>query len=126
MSVRPVLMKYLTDHPGEVLHLATMMEDLRLTKQQVQQCMGWMIDKGQAEAIVRGSSWIYRPPRIEDPAPLSAYHFEGDPRPGDVVEPVETNGVEGDLMEIVRCLNDGRVLLQNSDGVLFVATRMDV
>lgn len=128
MTVRPLIHKYLTDHPGEVLHVATMMEDLDLTKGQVQQGMGWMIDKGIVEPIIRGNSWTYRPKPIQQP-PLSDYHFEGDPRPGETVEvidDVEANGVEGDLMEILRCLNDGRVLLQNAEGVLFVAERLEI
>lgn len=133
VSIRPALVKYLTDHPGEVLHVGDIMEDLGLNRAQVQQGMTWMMDKGLATAMVRGSSWTYRPPKIDRPV-------DGDPEPGQVVRAVANGVIEegqlaeivadsvgpGDLMEVIRCLKNGDILLEDNDGTLFVATRLEI
>lgn len=130
VSVRPALVRYLTDHPGEVLHIDDIMEDLKLTRAQVQQGMTWMMDKGLAEAMVRGSSWIYRPPRTEDPELQSGQVVQavasGPVEEGQLVEIVADSVGPGDLMEVIRCLKNGDVLLEDKDGTLFVATRLEI
>lgn len=134
MTVRPLLIKYLTEHPDDIIHVSAMETDLGLTRAQVQQGMTYLMDKGVAEAVVRGSAWRYVPPSNEVRLPDSAFHFEGDPVPGETVEVIQgpasgriaENGSPGDLMEVVKCLNGGKILLQDNDGVLFVATRLDV
>lgn len=137
MTVRPVLWKYMTDHVGEYVHAGTMTSDLGLTKQQVQQGMLHLADKGLVRIVVRGSSWVYEGAQPVEKIDDTEFHYEGDPLPGE--SPKAVNGVEvetgqkvpyvqgsGDLMEIIKCLNNGDILLQDSNGTLYVATRLEV
>jgi hypothetical protein len=137
MRVRPLIMEYLTGHPGEYLHLATMTTDLGLTVAQVQQGMMHFVDKGLVEIVVRGNTWFYEPKVKTDPIPDSEFHYEVDPLPGETVEAITVAPVDkgqavqyvketGDLFEVVKYLNSGKMLLQNSEGVLYVAERLGV
>lgn len=126
MSVRPKLMVYLTEHIGETVHLETIMSDLDLDRGQVQQGMLHFSDKGIVEIVIRGNSWRYQPkpdvpPQLGDLATVQAV-ASGPIAVGQVVEAVQT---PGDLFEVIKCLNDGRLLLQDDQGDLFVAKRLE-
>lgn len=133
-TIRPVLLEYFMNRPGEVVHINTIMSELELSRAQVQGGMRSLLDKGLVNTVLMGNAWEYRVPNKEPGAPLSAYHFEGDPMPGETVKAVANGEMvkvvdpaePGDLMEIVKCLNDGRILLQDNQGDLFVATRLGV
>lgn len=110
MPVRSMVMEFLAQHVDQVVHVDQVMEDLGLDKVQVQQGMNHLLNKGVVEAVVRGNAWIYRARITNGP-----------------VEVVEVPaGDLGGFMEIVKPLNDGRILLQDTHGALFIATKVEL
>jgi hypothetical protein len=131
-TVRPKIWKYLTERPGEEIHVDTMASDLGLDRSQVQQGMRYLVDKNLVEQVIQGNSWRYQGRKadfVEEPVPVP----EGDLEAVKAVASVPTQAgvvVEfvkslGDLFEVVKCLNDGRLLLQDSEGVLYVAKKLE-
>jgi hypothetical protein len=144
MIVRPVIWEYMTSHIGEHVHVNTIASDLGLKKAQVQQGMLHLVDKGLVKIIIRGSSWVYEGPQPVEKIDDSEFHYEvdpagggADPLPGQTVKAVASGSIgrgqlveyvqgPGDLLEVVKCLNNGEILLQDSNGTLYVATKLDV
>jgi predicted transcriptional regulator len=145
MTVRPMIWEYLTDRPGEEIHLNTMVMDLDLTRSQIQQGMRYLVDKGFVDQVIQGNSWRYLPKQtwtegidfhrvdgkfVEGPAPVLSEGAltvvkavaAGDIEKGQAVQYVKT---VGDLFEVIKNLNDGRLLLQDSEGVLYVAKKLE-
>jgi len=134
-TVRPVLWRYLTDRPGEEIHADTMGSDLGLTRGQIQQGMRFLVDKGLVEQVIQGNSWRYRGVKAdqveglvdeavtpkEELATVKAVASQPITA-GVLVEYVKT---PGDLFEVIRCMNDGRLLLEDLDGNLYVAKKLE-
>jgi hypothetical protein len=127
-TVRPVVWEYLTDRPGEEIHLNTMHIDLGLTRNQIQQGMLYLVDRGLVEPVIRGNSWRYLGLKIdqvdspEEDLPVVKAVASQPIAAGALVQYVKT---PGDLFEVVQCLKDGRLLLQDPDGVLYVAKKLE-
>lgn len=131
-SVRPRLWKYLTERVGEEIHASTMGSDLGLTRPQIQQGMLYFADRGLVETVVRGNSWRYLGMTaddldVADDTPKEELAIvkavaSGPIEAGSMVEYVK---LPGDLFEVVKCLNDNRLLLQDPDGDLYVAKKLE-
>lgn len=129
VSVRPVLLKYLTGNIGEVVHLDTMINDTGLRKTQVQQGMFRLAEAGVVEVVLHSNAWIYRPPQVSNEPPPSETDVDNAVAKtreiADRAETPATASTDLDLFEMVKCLNDGRLLIQDPEGVLYIARKLD-
>jgi hypothetical protein len=127
-TVRPKIWKYLTERPGEEIHADTMAYDLDLTRSQVQQGMRYLVDKNLVEQVLQGNSWRYQGRKadpVEEPKEELAVVKAVASTPIQAGVMVEFVNGQGDLLEVIRCLNDGRLLLQDSGGVLYTAKKLE-
>lgn len=126
MSVRPKIMVYLTEHIGETVHVETIMSDLGLERSQVQQGMLYFSTRGLVETILGGNSWRYRPEPEEPVEPVTAPAVTAVAASPIVIgQTVQYVRAPGDLFEVVNVLKNGKLLLQDDQGELFVARKLE-
>lgn len=107
--IRPKVLAYMADRPGQTLHLDTIASDLGFTAPQVQACINNMRKESPAEldlaasitVVRRGSVWKFKPidPPIDRPETSLLYTQLG-------------------------ITKDGSHILQCEDGTLWKATEL--
>lgn len=112
-NVQPEVLRYLIQRTGEICFLRDMTSALGFDEKQIQSAIGHLKDKGNPiKTESRGQSWVYIP--------------NGPSVPG-ITEPEPSTGSRnGELFECIGQTKTGKPLVRGDDGVIYVATELEI
>lgn len=101
MSIRSDLMYYFEHHPNEKVYLGDIAGELQLVDRQAQQGIYMLIKSGYEgiEVVAAGQCWLYKPPVAQ---------------------------IDKLQMTVIGFTNKGSRLLEDEEGELWVARKLDV
>jgi hypothetical protein len=105
---RPAILEYLSSHPNTVVYLKQISKATGLTDQQVQSQIRNMInDKFPIGVVVRAQAWTFTPAA------------------GELGSPDAKPDTRGTLYEEIGRTKNGKPVLQDADGVIYIATEVE-